>query len=127
MQNTGPCPVCSASCRSRFRKSMNRLAVSVPANTENRSAPWALIAEIMNRGEPGASGAHHRRLGDRGPGGAGVVVAAHAGLVEEVHRPASGPGLRGDLRILDLFPPGHRDGVGLLGPVERWPGGTTKG
>src|SRR3954466_8309547 len=123
MQNTGLLPLCSASCNSRLRKAMNPAAVSVPVSTENRRAPCALIAEIMNRGEPGAGGAHRRRLPDRRPGGAGVVVAAHPGLVEEVHRPASGPGLRGDLRILDLFPPGHRDGVGLLGPVERTLGG----
>src|SRR3954465_2951882 len=99
MQNPGPCPVCSASCRRRFRKSMNRLAVSVPANTENRSAPWALIAEIMNRGEPGAVGAARRGLPERGPGGAGVVVAAPAGLVDEPDGAADRLGRGGDRRI----------------------------
>src|SRR4051812_19760185 len=103
MQKTGLPPLCSASCHSRWRKAMNPAAVSVPVSTENRRAPCALIAEIMNRGEPGAAAAHRRGRGDRGPAGAGVVVAAHAGLVEEVHRSAGGPGLRGDLRILDLF------------------------
>ena len=75
---------------------MNPAAVNVPVSTENRRAPCALIAEIMNRGEPGAGGGHRRRLGDRGPGGAGVVVAAHAGLVDEDHRAAGGLGLGGD-------------------------------
>src|SRR5437764_154006 len=46
MTNTGPAPACSASCRRRWRKAMNPAAVNVPANTENRSAPCALIAGI---------------------------------------------------------------------------------
>src|SRR2546421_11930428 len=123
MQNTGLPPWCSASCTSRWRKAMHPAAVSVPVRTENRRAPCALIAEIRNRGEPGAGGAHRRGLGDGGPGAEVVGVDARPGAAEEVGGPAGGPGGRGDLRILDLFPPGHRDGVGLLGPVERTLGG----
>src|SRR3954471_17517670 len=123
MQNTGPAPVRWASWVSRWRKAMNPAAVSVPVRTENRQAPCALIAEIMNRGEPGAGGRHRRGLADRSPGGAGVVVRTHPGLVDEVHRPAGRLGGRGDRRIVDLPPPGHRDGVGLLGPIQRPLGG----
>src|SRR3954466_10680461 len=123
MQNTGPVPARWASGISRWRKAMKPAAVSVPASTENRSAPRALIAEIRNRGEPGAGSAHRRRLGDRGPGGAGVIVAAHAGLVDEEHRPAARLGLGGDLGVVGLLPAVHRAGVGLLGPVERTLGG----
>src|SRR3954449_10859933 len=126
MQNTGPAPARWASEISRWRKAMNRAPVSVPGSTENRSAPCALIAEIRNRGEPGAGSAHRRRLGDRGPGGAGVIVAAHAGFVDEVDRAAGGLGLRGDARILGLLPAGHRARVGLLGPVQRPLGGETQ-
>src|SRR4051794_14412498 len=125
MPNTGPVPARWASEISRCRKAMKPAAVSGPGSTENRSAPCALIAEIRFRGEPGAGGAHRRRLGDRGPGAAGVIVAAHAGLVEEVHRAAGGRGLRGDARVLGLLPAGHRGRVGLLGPVERTLGGET--
>src|SRR3712207_943863 len=104
MTNTGPLPVRWASCRSRCRKAMNPAPVSVPASTENRSAPLALIAEIMFRPNRAPvpvmvgdwpTGAHR---------GAGVVVAAHAGLVDEEHRATGCLGLRGDLGIFDLSP-----------------------
>jgi hypothetical protein len=43
MRNTGPW----ASCSRRWQKSMNPAAVKVPVMMENRSAPWAVTAEIM--------------------------------------------------------------------------------
>src|SRR3954447_12891895 len=127
MQNTGPAPVRWASCSSRFRKAMTPAAVSVPASTENRRAPCALIAEIMfspNR-------APVARTAGVCPTGAQVVPAwsslrTPASSTKNTVPPAAlaAAAIAG---YLGLLPAGHRRRVGLLGPVERPLGGAAQG
>lgn len=85
--------------------------------------PQRTLRQDHAQADRGAGGAHRRRGAHRSPGGTGVVVRADAGVVDDEHHPAGGRGLRSDLGIRDLLPPGHRDGIGLRGAVERPLGG----
>src|SRR6266536_2697522 len=69
--------------------------------------------------EPVAGGRHHRGLPDRRPGGPGMVVGAHPGLVGEPDRGAHLLGFSADLGVVLDLPASHRLGVLLVGAVQR--------
>jgi hypothetical protein len=108
-------PLWSVKDRPRYPTGEPR--VSVPANTDNRSGPRALIAQIRSRPNraPVAVTLGSARLG---PGGAGAVVAAHAGLLHVEDGPADRVGLGGDRRMCGLFR-ATAAGSAYSGPVQR--------
>src|SRR3977135_2897635 len=82
MRETGPVASCS-----NFRQNSGEL-LGVEVALVGGKAECALRGD---RGDEidrvaGTGGAHDRSVSDRGPGGAGVVIRAQSGLVEEVDR-----------------------------------------